>query len=61
MAALPDKEEGAVEVEEVIKEEPEVKAKVAQKEGGKDVKGQGKGGDKGGGGGGGGRKKKGKK
>ncbi len=63
MAALPAKEEGAdegaMEAEAPVKEEP----KTVQKESGKETKGgqgQHKGGDKGGGGGG-GKKKKGKK
>ena len=64
MAALPDKEEGAVDADEIVKEESEgkateVKGRLPQIETGKDVKGgQTKGADKGGGGG---KKKKGKR
>jgi len=64
MAALPDKEEANMDVDEGVKEEaegkvPEGKGKVPPKEGGKEVKsGQSKGGEKTGGGG---KKKKGKR
>ena len=65
MAALPAKEEGVDEGAMEVVDAPVVKedAKAVLKEGGKEVKGGHKGGDKGGagGGGGGGKKKKGKK
>lgn len=65
MAALPPKEEGAdegaMDVDAPVKEEPEVKAKAGPKEALKGGQGQGKGGEKGGNGGGGGKKKKGKR
>lgn len=66
MAALPPKEEGdeegAMDADAPLKEEPESKANEARKEV-KGAQGQGKGGEKGGGGGAGGgaKKKKGKR